>query len=431
MSLFERLKRFLAALRGDEPRNLLIERLPPAAIVHQPAALAFSPGEEVTPRISSGRSTRARIHRVFNAASPVEDRFGLSGRAAEIDRLTAAVIEHLKHAIVFGARGSGKTSLVRVFGDLADEAGHVVLYESTSGDLPFTDLFRPFLAHLPGAEAPGWFGTAARNLAATEFSVRDLANLLLDVRRPTVLVLDEFDRIERADTKTEIAALMKMLSDTHASVQIVMVGIAGNVDDLIGGHPSLRRHMTTIAVGPILKADLAELVASCAERAGMMMTEAALSMIAEAALGSPYHARLFGLEAALAAYTRGASEIGVRDAEAGFGAALADWAEVSEDSYDLFDRLLASGSNQWGLLRVATRSARMLVEGDRDAGQSSISSPPEAERGPAMASALEQLAPALKTHTEKGGFMFRDSLAPQFLVLMIIYGIRLAQRLGA
>ncbi|WP_198527010.1 ATP-binding protein [Sphingomonas sp. Ant20] len=66
---------------------------------------------------------RRRIADTFDAARPVRTRGELFGRAVELDHLLAATLDFHQHAVIHGARGSGKTSLVRVLGEHADESG--------------------------------------------------------------------------------------------------------------------------------------------------------------------------------------------------------------------------------------------------------------------------------------------------------------------
>lgn len=96
---------------------------PPAApVVDLPADPA--PASTATRLIGD----RRRIADTFDAARPVRTRGELFGRAVELDHLLAATLDFHQHAVIHGARGSGKTSLVRVLGEHADESGAVVLY---------------------------------------------------------------------------------------------------------------------------------------------------------------------------------------------------------------------------------------------------------------------------------------------------------------
>lgn len=401
MGVFASLKAMFARLI-DPPgsRTLRIERAVPFPPAAAPAAPVARPDR------------RLRIHRGFAAALPVEDRFGLSGRTQEVDRMVRGVVWERKHVVVFGARGSGKTSLVRVFGDFADEVGQVVLYESTSGNIGFTDLFRPFLESLPGT---GRDTVLLQRLAALEtapFGPRELATALGEVRQSTVLVLDEFDRIDDPAVQSEVAALMKLLSDMHSRVQIVIVGIAANVDDLISGHPSLRRHMLVVPVGPIAADDLRSLLDMCAGKSDMAFAPDATAAIVHSAYGSPYHARLFGVEAALVADARGGDRIEMDDVMRGFQTAFAAWADISGNDHRIFARAVGEPGVNDDLLRLVEH----VTLGAGAAGDASLSR------------AMVQVEPALVTMAH-GAVMFRDSLAPQFLGLMIEHGVG-ARRFG-
>ncbi|MGW8188807.1 ATP-binding protein [Sphingomonas hankookensis] len=395
MGVFASLKTMFARLI-DPPRHrpLRIERVVPFPPAAEPAAPVAQPDR------------RLRIHRGFAAALPVEDRFGLSGRTEEVDRMVRGVVWERKHVVVFGARGSGKTSLVRVFGDFADEVGQIVLYESTSGNIGFTDLFRPFLESLPGTGRDTALMQRLAALNDVAFGPRELATALGEVRQPTVLVLDEFDRIDDAAVQSEVAALMKLLSDMHARVQIVIVGIAANVDDLISGHPSLRRHMLVVPVGPIAADDLRTLLDSCADKCGMAFAPDAAAAVVHSAYGSPYHARLFGLEAALVADARGSDRIEAADVAQGFQRAFAGWADISGNDHRIFTRAIGEPATNDDLLRLVERTTL---------GQDTLDDA-------ALARVMQQVGPALVTMAH-GAVMFRDSLAPQFLGLMIEHGV--------
>ena len=212
---------------------------------------------------------RDSIYSAFSTAMPVTDRHGLAGRNSELEKLVEAIVVQRKHAVIFGTRGSGKTSLARVFGDLADEAGCVALYGSASGDADFDALFRPFLSELPMSGAGQ---EKARKLMNETIDGTRLANLLVeDVRQRTILILDEYDRVRSDEAKSDVATLLKLLTDIHSPVQVVLVGIAGDVDGLIAAHPSLRRHIAPQRVAPIPKPELERLLMSCADNARLKL----------------------------------------------------------------------------------------------------------------------------------------------------------------
>jgi AAA domain len=360
------------------------------------------------------RFTRGNIHSAFNAALPVENRFGLAGRSQEIDRIAEGVIDQRKHAVIFGPRGSGKTSLAKVFGDLADEMGFVALYSSASGDRGFDALFRPFFAHLPATRAQ-WEALGSN----AEIDPHTLADLLVEtINRRTFLIIDEFDRIENPETKDAAAAFLKLLSDMTSQVQIVIVGIAANVQDLLHGHLSLRRHLVSQAVGPISTSSLIALIEDCCRRAGMTADRPVVETIATYAMGSPYHTRLFALHAALSAEREGSINISGAHVERGFASAVQDWASVSSDTYhhllalsrrtDISDELIAASAVAAYLPALTTTSLAAYLD----------HGPAGAESYRRASNTIELLQPVLLRTGGEDTFMFRDTLAPQMLMLM-------------
>ncbi|HAF41918.1 MAG TPA: ATP-binding protein [Sphingobium sp.] len=361
---------------------------------------------------------RDSIYAAFNTAMPVTDRHGLAGRNSELEKLVEAIVVQRKHAVVFGTRGSGKTSLARVFGDLADEAGCVALYASANGDSDFDALFRPFLPELPMSAAGR---ERLKTMLADRLDVARLAALLVEeVRERSILIIDEYDRVESDGAKQDVAALLKLLTDIHSPVQVVLVGIASDIDGLIAAHPSLRRHLVPQRVSPIPRPQLERLLASCASNARLTIDPDALEALAAAAMGSPYHARLFGMHAALACEGAGRDHVTLADAEQGLADALTGWAEMSEPTHALFRRILwEAGASRRMIGLAAVVAAQMLaISSDRLArlghevlGGGSIN---EGQARDAMA----RLQPALVTTPNGELWMFEDTLAPQFLLLM-------------
>lgn len=418
MSWSERLQQWLRALvaGGNAPARRIPDAVPyPEAaepvVAMPPLARGETGGDG--PAIAFRRNA---VFAAFNASVPVNDRRGLAGRKKELTRLVDAVVKQHKHAIVFGPRGSGKTSLARVFGDLADEAGCVALYGSASAGADLDALFRPFLAELPLNRRD-----ASSLIGAGKLDAQQLGNLFVEgVSQRTLLILDEFDRVETERTKHDVAALLKLLSDVHAPVQIVLVGIAGNVDGLIASHPSLRRHLFAQGVTPIDREDLADLLRGRAEQAGFAFEPDAVETLVSAAIGSPYHARLFGMHAGLVAEAAERDRITLADAQKGLAEALSEWAELTPELHALFERALAEAGQLRGMIALsgvlAAHAPVLTFERMTAAGVDLFGD----ERGGAAAvdRTLGLIAPALTETATIGEFQFEDSLAPQFLVLM-------------
>jgi len=73
-----------------------------------------------------------------------------------------------------------------------------------------------------------------------------VAGALAMLRQPAIFILDEFDRVTDSAVKMAIADLIKNVSDNHALVTLVLVGVGGSIADLIGEHPSVARNLVQI-----------------------------------------------------------------------------------------------------------------------------------------------------------------------------------------
>ncbi|WP_242154746.1 ATP-binding protein [Sphingomonas sp. BAUL-RG-20F-R05-02] len=353
------------------------------------------------------RLDRVKVAQTFDSAHPVRSRSELFGRALELDAMLSATVDFGQHVIIHGARGSGKTSLVRVFGDHADGQGAVVIYMACEPDVSFAALARPYLQALPTTalvpQERAHFQSALAALPET-FGPRAFVELVAErVSGPVILIFDEFDRITDTRVKAEMAVAMKLLSDALANVLFVLVGIAHSVSDVIDCHPSLRRHMRVVSLGRIEADSVKELIDAGEATTGLVFKEEARVIIGRASCGSPFHVRMFCHHAAIAALMRGSSSVSGSDARRGLRSAIEQWAAMNREDAQYFLRLVESGVRLPEIEEVAHAAA--LVDKIPDENES---------------------ARALLGDTivvEENGaqtFVFRDSVAPQFLIAYVI-----------
>lgn len=410
------------ARRAPAPRRGSAASIAPN-LPKAPVITAGDPSARRTTAPAQGQISRARalVLAVFNPSQPVEDRSQLLGRSAELNQLLGAMLDMRTHALVFGARGAGKTSLVRAFGDYADQRGHIVLYLSCGGICDFATIFAPYLDDLPDICFLPDEREEVRRLIAnlpSDFGARALAAVLARVRqRDVIFVIDEFDRVTDAGTRAEIAALMKLLSDQRARVQLLFVGIARDVGELIGAHPSLRRHLVAVPLRRFDTSSMSDLFERGGRRTGLQFSPEARAMIAAMSVGSPYHLRLFCFCSAMAAIDRQVTTIGLAQSEAGLRFALEMWSSTNSADSALFARLAAGGAE---IRRQLQQIATLSLSDD------SLMPPhmPSGGSGEeikdiqlARSEAFAMLRPALILADDGATYVFEDSLAPQFLLV--------------
>jgi Cdc6-like AAA superfamily ATPase len=258
---------------------------------------------------SSGRAeseamaqTRIALRSVFTPAQPVTDRRMFAGRIKTLARLIEIIEDRLSHVVIFGERGIGKTSMLHILSDLAEESRYLVLQGTCGAGSRFDDMFRRLLEGIPllylknvsptGPEVESG-ATFANRLPAGNFDARELSDLLAQVAGVRVLILlDEYDRLENEQFRQYTAELIKNLSDRAAPVQLVIAGVSSNLHELIGYIPSIRRNVIGLPLPHLNFEETQALIALGNKAAGVTFAADAIDMIYSLSNGSPYVSRL-------------------------------------------------------------------------------------------------------------------------------------------
>lgn len=361
-----------------------------------------------------GPSAADYVYTAFDASQPVQDPQDLLGRDQHIAHLMRGVLFRRTHGIVSGPRGSGKTSLVRVFAQYAETEGVVVFYAACDRGTLFADLMRDFLEQIPGyAVDPDNVELFAERVAhfGRENTPQQAASILGLIKySQIVFVVDECDRPENPEFRTKMASLLKLISDARVPVRLVLVSSSSIFDHIVGEHQSLMRHVTRLTTEPLERRAIHELLDSCAGRCEMRFTPEAKKLLCQIVCGSPYHARLFGMHSALAAVARKHSEIERHDVLEGLSESFDEWAMLNREDASSFVSLMAGGKGDPRLVVEAAR--RFASPGEPEAIAANSHGGPGADEQ----QLLKALAPAVER--ANGGIAFRDATAPQFLIAL-------------
>jgi N-acetylglucosaminyldiphosphoundecaprenol N-acetyl-beta-D-mannosaminyltransferase len=245
----------------------------------------------------------------FVPGKPVTDRKSLVGRKSELEKLTKAILHKRAHALVYGERGYGKTSLVQVFGEIADEHGYAVIYGTCSRQTTYAELLGYYIKELITAKI-----VPADTQAG---SASGMAAILAAVREQDCLfIIDEYDRIECTATRENIVELAKTLSDTGGRVQLLLVGVAASAEELTGLHPSIHRHVAVIPIRRLSAKDIIRLVREKCLIEKIGIADHIVNDISTVVAGSAYHAQLFGQSLIMNARSRNETDVNVDDLSA-------------------------------------------------------------------------------------------------------------------
>lgn len=384
---------------GDEDRR-------PASMTVAP-----SPRHDAHPR-KDGEG----IYAAFDVSQPVEEPHDLHGREQEVSALFSGVLRRRNHGIIAGPRGSGKTSLVRVFGQHADSEGAVVLYSACDDGTSFGVMLRSYLEQIPPAMVEaGMIETfEQRVLSFGADSSPYQATVVLAMLRYSqlVIVLDEFDRVTDPAMHDKVSSLLKLVSDARLPVRFVLVGGMSSFAHIVQAHPSLMRHVTIVSMAPLSEEAAGDLLDGCAKRCDMVIAPRAKELINSIACGSPFHVRLFGMHAALAAEAVGAQQVEYEHVMAGLETAFDEWQALNPTDAMAFRALMRGEyGSPAALIDLASRAARFTGT-PASHGRGELQGELHAEDERALA-ALSDTVQRIHGH-----IVFRDATAPQFLLAL-------------
>lgn len=312
-------------------------------------------GDQLSTRLTDRfAATRIKLRSAFTPSQPITDRRMFAGRTDVLTTLIRSLEDQRVHVIIYGERGIGKTSLVHVLTQAAQDARYIVVYCSCGAGSNFDEIFRavaadiPLLFHsgfAPTAEQAERGGSLADLLPAGPLSPRLVADLFAKLTGTRVLVvLDEFDVCESPEFRRNIAELIKNLSDRSIRTQLVIAGVAADLTQLVEHIPSIRRNIFALQVPKMTAAEISHLVENGEEISGVAFDRAALDFIVFVANGSPYLASLLSHHAGLAALDKARTKVSVEDVSLAVDQALAEFrGRISKHSQAQIDQAAKSG----------------------------------------------------------------------------------------
>ena len=300
------------------------------------------------PRMSDARTRRspARVDetallerqrlvaQAFRPAAPIDRRSLFSGRAEQIGELFSIVAQPGQHAVIYGERGVGKTSLAAVAAEMLSSANMLCARATCDVSDDFGSVWRKALDELrlrSPRQGVGFASTAServesasRLLGGGEVTPHLVRGALERVAadRDLVVFIDEFDRLENADNRILFADTIKTLSDRVGNVTVVLIGVADSVSELIREHRSVERALAQIKMPRMTRAELAEIATRGIETAQMTIKPSAVAKITTLSQGLPHYTQLLTQLAAHAALGQKRIEVGTRDVDVAVGRAL-------------------------------------------------------------------------------------------------------------
>jgi hypothetical protein len=109
-----------------------------------------------------------------------------------------------------------------------------------------------------------------------------------------VIVIDEFDRLKADLARRLTADAIKTFSDSGSDATLIVVGVAHDVRELIGDHPSIERNLRQIPMPRMSRAELQEILTKGFGELQMTLPPEIRDRIVSLSQGFPHYAHLLG-----------------------------------------------------------------------------------------------------------------------------------------
>ncbi|MDR2219722.1 MAG: ATP-binding protein [Methylobacillus sp.] len=259
--------------------------------------------------ILSPLELQLEISRAFSPTAPIDEKSLFSGRIEQLTSLIRAIGQKGQHAVLFGERGVGKTSLANVLASFIGTSNTIIAprINCDAGDT-FDSVWRKVFSEIVIARdvlPVGFIGSTERealpldNLVPNQLSPESVRRTLSQFGGGsiTVVIIDEFDRLTQ-EVKRQVADTIKTLSDHAVSATVVMVGVADSVQELIEEHQSVERAIVQIHMPRMAKKEISAIIEQGMGRLNFTVDTEAMDRIVTLSQGLPHYAHLLGLHAA-------------------------------------------------------------------------------------------------------------------------------------
>jgi hypothetical protein len=246
--------------------------------------------------------------RVFTPTTPIDEQSLFAGRRRQLQKVIDTINQKGQHAVVFGERAVGKTSLSNVLSSFLSSPASVVLSPRVNCDSQdsFESVWRKVLAQITKSEGQRvGFTPDKKKLThpvsselpspTTPDSIRQMLVSLAQGSLP-ILIIDEFDRLPQK-VKAAFADTIKSLSDHAVGATVILVGVADSINDLIREHQSVERALVQIRMPRMSELDI-EIVNNGLKRLGMTIDDDARARIVSLSQDLPHYTHLLTRDSA-------------------------------------------------------------------------------------------------------------------------------------
>lgn len=280
---------------------------------------------------------------IFTPSAPIDQRALFRGRLEQVLQVTSALVEPGRHVVLYGERGVGKTSLANVLADFL-HAPHgsvrVARFNCNTQD-NFRTIWQKAFREMR-VDAPREWQERSPDPDDVRWALGDLPR--------SIIVMDEFDRVEDDDALSLMADTIKSLSDHNTLTKVVIVGVADSLEQLVGEHASVQRAVEEVQMPRMDDSESSAIIDDGLANVSMTATGTSRRRIARLSEGLPHYVHLLALHAARTAIDSNRTVVEPDDVEIAIDKAiqkhslLSEYQHAIDSAYpgNLFSRVLAA-----------------------------------------------------------------------------------------
>lgn len=281
------------------------------------------------------------LNDAFSPGAPVQERDLFAGRIDQLRLLVDAIQQRGRHAIVFGERGVGKTSITNILSYVLEIRRRKILIVRVNAEPAdtFSSIWKKVFKRL-NYEVKQDDGLVVKRAISEDYAneiTSDDVQLELSTFPETtvpIIIIDEFDRITNKALTAAMSDTIKALSDYSNNVTVIVVGVAEDVGQLINEHESISRALLPIEMPRMTQDELAQIIQSRYSKCGMQCDEDALWKMTFLSRGMPFYAQLLGMHSGRQAINEKTRKVTTSHADTALDKALSEVdRKIKEDYY--------------------------------------------------------------------------------------------------